>query len=380
MTGAFLRLWTFSFVTFLSAFQLFPAMPFRIMELGGTKAEAGIFLALYTWACAASAPFTGAAADHFGRRRALLLGSCAFAGFSVLYGEATSLTVLLGVALLHGVFWSALLSASGALMSEVIPASRRTEGIAWWGLASTAAIAVAPVVGLAVHRAHGWRVVCGEMALLSVGMALAAWRLPPGEPRRSGRFPSPAKAVEWRVLVSGLSLSTVSFGYGGVTSYVALLSIERKIEPPSLFFTLFAVSILVSRLFAGRLGDRFGPKRLLFPSLALVPFGLAILAGATAKGWLILAACVYGLGFGGAYPAFVTWVLGRTDPARRAATFGSVLFAFDTGIGAGSLATGLLVSRSGFAAAFAVAAGVSLLAIPVFLAASRLLPERRAPS
>ena len=76
MTGAFLRLWTFSFVTFLSAFQLFPAMPFRIMELGGTKAEAGIFLALYTWACAASAPFTGAAADHFGRRRALLLGSC----------------------------------------------------------------------------------------------------------------------------------------------------------------------------------------------------------------------------------------------------------------------------------------------------------------
>jgi len=376
VTGAFLRLWTFSFVTFFSAFQLFPAIPFRILELGGTKTEAGLFLTLYTWACAASAPFTGAVADHFGRRRALLAGGFAFAVFSILYGEATGLPLLVGVAVVHGVFWSALLSASGAMMSEVIPASRRTEGIAWWGLASTVAIAVAPLVGLTLYRAAGWRVVCGEMALLSLAMAFVATRLPPGEPRRSGRFPSPAKAVEWRVIVTALSLSAVSFGYGGVMSYVALLSIERKIEPPSLFFTLFAASILVTRVFAGRLGDRFGPKWLLFPSLALVPFALALVAVAESKALLISAALLYGFGFGGTYPAFVTWVLGRTDTARRAATFGSVLFAFDTGIGAGSMATGFLATRFGFGPAFFAAAAVSLLAIPVFLATSRLLPER----
>ena len=122
--------------------------------------------------------------------------------------------------------------------------------------------------------------------------------------------------------------------------------------------------------------SHFGPKRLLYPSLAVVPYALALLAVAETKVWLISAALLYGFGFGGTYPAFVTWVLGRTDTARRAATFGSVLFAFDTGIGAGSMVTGFLATRFGFGLAFFAAAAVSLLAIPVFLATSRLLPER----
>jgi hypothetical protein len=71
-TRDFIRLWLFAFVTFFSAFQLLPTIPFRIIELGGTKATAGMFLALYTYACAFAAPVTGSIADHIGRRRVLL--------------------------------------------------------------------------------------------------------------------------------------------------------------------------------------------------------------------------------------------------------------------------------------------------------------------
>ena len=376
LTGTFLRLWLFSFVTFLSAFQLFPAIPFRILELGGTKAEAGLFLALYTGCCAVSAPFTGAAADHFGRRRVLVAGAGLFTLFSLLYGEVTSLPLLLGVAGIHGVFWSGLLSGSGALMSEVIPASRRTEGIAWWGLASTAAIAVAPLVGLTIYRAAGWRTLCLGMAGLSLVMVAVGLRLPAGEPRRTGSFPRFTEAIDGRVTVAALSLTAVSFGYGGLTSYIALMAMERRIDPPSLFFTIFAASILVTRLFSGRLGDRFGPERLLYPSLAVIPVALVATAFSTTRGSLAASALLYGLGFGGAYPAFVTWVLGRTVPERRAATFGSILLAFDAGVGLGSMATGLVVTRLGFTAAFAGGAAVALLAIPLFLAGGRLLRNR----
>ena len=378
LTGPFLRLWLFSFVTFLSAFQLFPAIPFRILELGGTRAEAGLFLALYTSCCAVSAPFTGAAADHFGRRKVLVAGAGVFTLFSLLYGEVTSLPLLLVVAAVHGVFWSGLLSASGALMSEVIPVSRRTEGIAWWGLASTAAIAVAPLVGLTIHRAAGWRTLCLGMAGLSLVMVALGLRLPVGEPRRTGRFPRLSEAIDGRVTVAALSLTAMSFGYGGLTSYVALMSRERGIEPPSLFFTLFAASILVTRLFTGRLGDRFGPERLLYPSLAIVPVALLATSFSTTRGQLAASALLYGVGFGGAYPAFVTWVLGKSAPERRAATFGSILLAFDAGIGLGSVSTGLVATHLGFTAAFGAGAAVSLLAIPLFLAGGRLLPERTA--
>lgn len=376
VTGPFLQLFAFSFVTFFSAFHLFPAIPFRVLALGGTKAQAGLFLALYTWACALAAPVAGAVADHFGRRRALVLGSAAFVAFSLLYAVVTSLPLLFGVAALHGVAWATVLSSSAAVMSEVIPASRRTEGISYWGMASTLAVAVAPAVGLWVFQRGGWALVCLEMAGLSVVMAVLASRVTGGTGRASGPLPRLSQAVDWRVMAAGLSLSAVSFGYGGVTSYVVLLAVERRIQPPSLFFTAFAVAILLSRFATARVGDRFGPTALLLPSLAVLPFALALLASARSPSSLALAAVLYGVGFAGAYPGFSSWALERTDPERRGATFGSILWAFDTGIGTGSFVSGLIAQRFGIGPAFAAGAALSAAAVPLFLLTSRLLPEK----
>ena len=320
----------------------------------------------------------GAVADHFGRRRALVLGSAAFVAFSLLYAVVTSLPLLFAVAALHGVAWATVLSSSAAVMSEVIPASRRTEGLSYWGIASTLAVAVAPAAGLWVYQRGGWALVCLEMAGLSVVMALLASRVRGGAGRPKTAFPRLSEAVDWRVMVVGLSLSVVTFGYGGVTSYVVLHALDRRIEPPSLFFTAFALSILVARFATARVGDRLGPRALLIPSLAVLPFALGLLAAARSSFALAAAAVLYGIGFAGAYPGFSSFALERTDPARRGATFGSILWAFDTGIGTGSFVSGLIAQRFGIGTAFAAGAALSTVAVPVFLLTSRLLPDRPA--
>src|SRR5437763_1295761 len=94
-TPRFWGMWAFSFVTFFSAFQLLPVIPFRILALGGTTAQAGWFLAVYTFASAFSAPAMGSLADHFGRRRTLLTASLLFIVFSVAYGGITSYAAIL---------------------------------------------------------------------------------------------------------------------------------------------------------------------------------------------------------------------------------------------------------------------------------------------
>ncbi|HEX6178625.1 MAG TPA: hypothetical protein VF057_09725, partial [Thermoanaerobaculia bacterium] len=78
-------------------------------------------------------------------------------------------------------------------------------------------------------------------------------------------------------------------------------------------------------------------------------------------------------GFGGAWPAFASYVISHSDPDRRARTFGSIVWAFDLGIGIGSLVTGALGDFRGLGFAFAVAAGIACLAIPIFAATSRSL-------
>ena len=369
-TRRFLGLWTFAFITFFSAFQLLPAIPFRIRELGGTKATAGWFLSAYTFASAFAAPLMGTVADHIGRKRLLIIASALFIVFSVLYGIVTYIPFLLLIGVVHGSLWSGLLSSSSAVMSEFIPQSRRTEGLAYWGLAGNAAFAVAPAVGLLVFR-WGWRVLCLELALLSVVMLVWSSRLPvPHIPRTEG-MPSLRDAWDWSVIRAAGSMAAIAFGYGGVTSFVAMLAEERGLLPRSLFFTIFAISVGVVRISTAHLGDRYGAKALLYPAFAAVPVSFVVLAVAQSRIELAISATLLGAGFGGAWPAFASYVLTHSDPARRARTFGSIVWAFDIGIGLGSFAIGVIGERAGLGIGFFVAAGVSCLAIPIFAAASR---------
>ena len=370
-TRRFFGLWLFAFVTFFAAFQLLPAVPFRILQLGGSKAMAGWFLSVYTFASALSAPLMGNIADHVGRKRLLMAASFLFIGFSVLYGVVTHIGVLLLIALIHGSLWSGLMASASAIMSEFIPESRRTEGLAYWGLASTAAIGIAPAVGLIVFQSRGWLFLCLELAVLSVVMLVWSSRLPVAAEAAPMRPPSLADSWDWRTIRAALSLAVICFGYGGVTSYVAILSRERGLQPESLYFTVFAGSIVVVRVFTGRLGDIFGTKAMLYPAYAAMPISFALLSVAHSRWQLVTSAILFGIGLGGAYPAFANFLLSNTDPKRRARTFGSIVWAFDTGIATGSLLIGEIGQRYSLGTSFAVAAAISCLAIPIFVVASR---------
>src|SRR5204863_1484424 len=86
---------------------------------------------------------------------------------------------------------------------------------------------------------------------------------------------------------------------------------------------------------------------------------------------LVTSAILFGMGFGLAYPAFATFILDNTNPLRRARTFGSMVWAFDTGIGVGSFAVGAIGQRYGLGTAFEFAAALSCFAIPIFAWTSR---------
>ena len=179
------------------------------------------------------------------------------------------------------------------------------------------------------------------------------------------------------MLIVSFSLFLYSFGYGGITSFTALYADANGVTPKSIYLTALAIVILFTRPVAGRLGDRFGYKRVFVPCLVLICLGLGLLAVGGTRGWLIASAVVFGLGFGTAYPVYVGYVMQGVDADRRGAAFGAILAAFDTGIGTGSTSMGYLIQHFGFAFAFSVAAALSALALPYFLAADRLVRPSR---
>ena len=365
----------FSFTVFLSAFQLLPTAPFHILALGGGTPAAGLFLGCLTYASAFSAPVTGSLADRLGPRRVLIVASVAITAFSIAYALIPSYKVMLALVLVHGVFWSGLLTGSAAYTTNMLPESRRAEGIGYWGLSTIAAVAVAPSIGFWVFR-FGWRALCLEAAALNVVMATIAWSLPPEPTKHVDRPPHRGRLIEWRVLVLSVTLFLYSFGYGGITSFTALYADANGVSPKGIYLTALAIVILITRPISGRFGDTFGYRRVFLPCLLLIATGLSLLMCGGTRVWLLASAIVFGAGFGTAYPAFVGYVMRNVPAVRRGAAFGAILACFDTGIGTGSTSMGWLIEHFGFAAAFGAAAALAALAFPYFLAADLLLRRR----
>lgn len=366
-TPRFALMFGFSFTVFLSAFQLLPTAPFHILSLGGSQSEAGLFLGLLTYASAISAPLTGAVADRIGKRRILLVCALVISVCTALYAIAPSFRLMLALVLVHGVFWSGLLSASGAYVTDVVPASRRAEGLSYWGFASITAIAVAPSLGLLVFEYGGWTLLCIETTILNLVMAAIAWRLPQ-DPPRPRRAPTRLQdLVEWRVLALGVTLFLYTFSYGGITSFAAIHAEQQGVTPKALYFTAFALAIIVTRPFISRYADQVGHRRVVFPCLAAVVVGVALLAVATTRTGFLVSAFVFGTGFGSAYPIFVAHLMKGVDQTRRGATFGALIGAFDIGIGTGSIAMGWMAQHYGLPRAFAVAAALAALSVPYYL-------------
>lgn len=370
-TPRFFVMCGFTFTVFLSEFQLLPAAPFRILEMGGTTFASGLFLGFLTYASAFSAPFTGSIADRIGRRRTLLVASAVSAACAVGYALAPDYRLLLVLVVVHGVFWSALLAASSAYLTSLLPARRRAEGIGYWGLSSIAAVAVAPPLAFWLMRHGGWPAVCYVCAVLNVIMGTIAWTI---SDEHETRGDNGGAVIESRVLALSLTLFLYTFGYGAITSFTAVYADALGVAPKGIYLTTLAVVILMTRPLSASLADRIGYRRVFVPCLAFITGGLAMLAllrGTRAS--LMASAVVFGLGFGTAYPVFVAYVMRDVDARRRGAAFGAILAAFDTGIGTGSTVVGWLIQQFGFNTAFAAAAALSALALPYFLVVDRRL-------
>ena len=368
-TPQFFLACAFCFSAFLGAFQLYPTAPFRIIALGGGEAVAGMFLGMLTYSSAVAALFTGAVADHFGKRRMMIVCSLAAAAFSASYAVIANVWIMLAVAAVHGVFWSGMLSSVSAYLGDIIPPHRRAEGMGYYGVSTVLALALAPAVGLWIYR-FGWSPVCLSAAIVDLVMAGVGYALPSTDAPRTAPL-SLRGAIEWRVFTLSGTLFLYYFGYGGVTSFVALYATRNHVSPPGIYFTTFAASAVATTLFAGPLGDRFGHTRLFVPALGLIAIAYGILAYGGERTLMIASALIFGLAFRAGYQLYTAHVLHLVDADRRGAAFGGIISALDTGVGTGSIAMGWIIDHYGFSQAFGTAAILAAAAIPYFLVANR---------
>lgn len=350
-TPAFGLIWAMTFLTFFAAFQLFPTVPLRLRSLGATLAESGRFMTLFTLGSSVGALFTGPLGDRVGHRRLLGWGAAGFGACMLLHGLWTSKWGFYLLAFPHGVVWSGVLTGTMATLGAVLPEDRRGDGLSLYGLASPGGVIFGPLIGLWIFDHFGFRVMAWLLAALFGVLALLSRGLPMRAPQGTlGDKPSWDPAVVMPCLI----LFGLALGYGALGTYTAQEAKSLGFAVPSAFLSTMAVGMVGMRLVMARRGFGREPIQMLPTMLSLALVGylvLAFLPGGVIRH--LLSALLYGAGYSMVHTLLNAYILGFVDPQRQGTAFGSLLFAFDAGIGMGSFFIGALIGAYGYQAGWA---------------------------
>ena len=371
------KLWTPSFVSMALAnifmavafYFLIPNLPlFATKNLGATKGEVGIILACFTLSAMLVRPFAGILVDRRNRRKLFLTFYFIFASLFSLYLLVDSFHHLLFLRVLQGVFWGSLTTTSSTLIVDILPVSKRGEGLGIYGLGMPLGMALGPFLSTIILNHYNFVVLFWSATFI----ALSGWlftlniKAEPQVPRPHGKILSFDNLFEKRVLPIFVPQLFFSFIYSGIISFAPLFDHENNWNAMGTFFLFLALSSLVPRFFAGRIYDLEGPKRLCTIALLFQFIGFILLSSATHSWMFLLAACFIGMSNGSMWPTFQAMVSDLVPAERRGAANSTYFNGFDIGMGAGALGLGYLADLSGLRAIF-------ILSIPLVIIASAIM-------
>ena len=169
----YIKVMVANFALFFAFYLLTPLLPLYLSErFGATKDVIGIVLSGYTIAALIIRPFSGFVVDSFDRKRVLMVCFFFFFAFFAGYLAASTLLLFAIVRTLHGMPFGALTVANSTVAIDVLPASRRSEGIGYYGLSNNLSMALAPMVGLYIYHETGNFTLLLWLALAVAGIGL----------------------------------------------------------------------------------------------------------------------------------------------------------------------------------------------------------------
>ncbi|TKJ05243.1 MFS transporter, partial [Bacillus cereus] len=347
------RLWTKSFIQmtfamlflFTGFYLLVPTLPLFIKEIGGNESQVGLMMGMFTIAAVVIRPIIGGMLDQYGRRSFIIFGLIFFGLTMYSYNIASTIVLLAVLRVIHGVTWAVSTTAVGTAITDIIPDSRRGEGMGWYGMAMTIAMAIGPMIGLWVVQNYsfdGLFLLATLLSFMAVVLSLIT-KMPFTPQKEKGKM----QLFEKSVLTITIVVFFLSFAYGGITTFLPLFASSIHVNPGT-FFLVYAIALTIVRPISGKLLDKYGEVFIILPALCITILAIVVLTISNGLIGVIIAATLYGIGFGSAQPALQAAMLTIVDPSKRGVANASFFTAFDLGIGLGAILLGVVSQMFGY--------------------------------
>ena len=365
-----------NFALFFAFYALTPLLPLYLSEhFGATKDVIGLVLSGYTITALVFRPFSGFMVDSFPRKTVLMVSFAFFSIFFVGYLAASTLLLFTIVRTLHGGPFGALTVANSTVAIDVLPSSRRTEGIGYYGLSNNLAMAIAPTIAIFIYRyTHSFELLFWTALVIAcAGWAtVATINLAPKEKVCNKSRLSLDRFFLLRGWLLGVNMVAFGFCFGVLSNYLAIYGKEQLgvTGGTGTYFMLCSVGLMMSRLqgskalrnglvthnaSTGIVTSLVGYTLFVAVPTLLPDNHTAIMTGYYASALLI------GLGNGHMWPAFQNMTINVAHNNQRGTANSTILVSWDIGIGLGILAGGIVAEHLGYSASFWTVAFVNLI-------------------
>ena len=379
----YIKVMTTNFLLYFAFYLLTPLLPLYLSEtFGATKDTIGIVLSGYTVAALIVRPFCGYVVDSFSRKKVLMLCLSGFAVFFAGYIAAGTILMFAICRTLHGGPFGAVTVANSTCAIDVLPSSRRNEGIGLYGLSNNFAMAIAPSIGIYLHNmVDSYMILFWIAFVVAISAVLIAWtiRLPEKDIIRNKEKLSLDRFFLIRAWLLAINIAMFGFCWGVLSNYLAIYSKEvlSITGGTGTYFALLSMGLFSSRLQGrkalsqGKLTQNAAEGML----ISLVGFTLFVAIPHPVAYYL--SAILIGLGNGHLYPAFLNMFVHVARHDQRGTANSSILTGWDLGFGIGCLLGGIVAEHFGYTATFWMVAAEDAVSVILFFLASRQFFERR---
>ncbi|MEK3806728.1 MFS transporter [Bacillus sp. FSL H8-0547] len=375
------KLWTKDFIV-VSSINFFLTLIFYLLmvtiavfavdEYHASTSEAGLVTGIFIIGALIGRLFIGRLIASFSRKKILYTGLILFTITTSFYFFELGLGFLLANRLLHGITLGMASTATGTIVAQIIPASRKGEGIGYYSMSATLATAIGPFIGLYLSQHASFQTIfmfCVALGILSLLIAFFV-TIPPlaSQPKHAAvKGFSLSSFVEPRALPIAFITLAVAFCYSSVLSFINFYAMDIDlVSTASFFFIVYAAAVLVSRPFTGRLLDQKGANYVMYPAFVLFAAGLFLLSTASTSTVFLLSGVLIGLGFGNMQSATQAIAVKLTPPHRMGLATSTFFIFLDAGLGFGPYLLGFVIPVTGYSTLYVILGFAVMLSIALY--------------
>lgn len=255
------------------------------------------------------------------------------------------------------------------IVADVLPKEQFTTGMGYYACAQVISQSIGPTVGIMLRDALGYNrvymVFAGLMLTAMVASQFVKTAPHQGIPFKL-RFDN---MIAKEAIVPAMVTLMVAMGYTTINAFLLVYAEERGISGGSLFFTVYALTMLMTRPTVGKLTDKYGFVKVCIPSILATAASLVMIGYASNTLMLLLAAFVNAFGYGAVQPMLQSLCIKAVPPERRGSASSTNFIFMDAATIVGPSVCGWVADMMGYTPAMwlVMTAPVLLAVFFVFL-------------